>query len=97
MRSQLKVALTAIVPTTVRPEQKVVVSDDQWVSALTPFCTGARRLRVPIELAIVTCKEAWHSLPVVRVMPEEESEGLMCRLVTLCIETYFVFPATTGE
>lgn len=90
-------SLTAIVPATVLPQQKVVVSDDQWVSALTPFCTDARRLRLPIELVIVTCKEVWHSLPVARLLPADESEGLMSRLVTLCIETYFAFPASTGD
>jgi hypothetical protein len=95
LRTQLNAAISAIVPRMVLPQQKVVVSDEQWVAVLTPFCTGARRLRLPIELVILTCKEVWHSLPVARLIPEDESEGLMCRLVTLCIETYFAFPATT--
>ena len=94
LRAQLTAALTALIPRTVLPGTQVIVSDEQWVAALTPFCTGARRLRLSIEHAILMCKEAWHSIPAVRALPLPAQEVLMSRLVTLCIETYFAFPAT---
>jgi hypothetical protein len=91
LRADLMRALSDIVPVESHGPE-LSISDAKWRRVLEPYCQDARSLRLPIELIITTCKEAWQSLPTVRPLAHEERDRLMSRLVTLCIETYFAFP-----
>jgi hypothetical protein len=64
--------------------------NESWLRAqLATLTRCAKSENLPVERFLVAVKQAWHSLPQLRLALGAESDEMLTLVVRLCIEEYF--------
>ena len=63
--------------------------DGRLHEALRRTCAAAHARGLRAEQLLVLVKDAWNELPEVRRLPRHDADGMLARVVTLCVGEYY--------
>ena len=65
--------------------------------ALRDACDRARKEGLRAEQLLLVLKDAWSGLPERRQLPRVDTDAVLARVVTACIDEYYLTPRTGPE